>query len=102
MHFSIRLFDLFSLDRKHLRGMVINGSVDIGGDVIILYKDNTARSHRCSEYREYGDHVCDDVILVPVKSQQRVRYLTVSAKEFVIVCEVQIFAGKSLYYYYYY
>ena len=101
MHFSIRRFDLFSLDRIYLRGMVINGSVDIGGDVIILYKDNTSLGY-CSEYREYGDHVCDDVILVPVKSQQRVRYLTVSAKEYVIVCEVQIFAGKSLYYYYYY
>jgi len=51
--------------------------------------------------REYGDHVCDDVILVPVKSQQRVRYFTVSAEKGVILCEVQIFAGKSLYYCYY-
>jgi len=79
--------------------MVINGSVDIGGDAIILYKDNTSL-WECPEYREYGDHVCDDVILVPVNSQQQVRYATVSARA-VELCEVQIFAGKSLYYYYY-
>jgi len=79
--------------------MVINGSVDIGGDVIILYEDNTSLDE-CTEYREYGDHVCDDVILVPVTSLQRVRYITVSSEKHVILCEVQIFAGKSLYYYY--
>jgi len=81
--------------------MVINGSVDIGGDAIILYEDNTSLD-KCPEYREYGDHVCDDVILVPVNSLQRVRYVTVSSSEtFLGLCEVQIFAGKSLYYYYY-
>ena len=79
--------------------MVINGSVDNGGDAIILYEDKTS-SHQCSEYREYGDHVCDDVILVPVNSQQKVRYITISSAAFVMLCEVQIFAGKSLYYYY--
>jgi len=73
--------------------------VDTGGDAIILYKDNTSLG-RCVS-REYGDQVCDDVILVPVKSQQRVRYFTVSAEKDVLLCEVQIFAGKSLYYYYY-
>ena len=79
--------------------MVINGSVDIGGDAIRLYEDNTSLDE-CSEYREYGDHVCDDVILVPVNSQQKVRYVTVSAERTVLLCEVQIFAGKPLYYHY--
>ena len=74
--------------------------MDTGGDAIRLYKDNSSLE-RC-EIRKYGDHVCDDIILVPVNSQQRVRYITLSAEDYVhvVLCEVQIFAGKSLYYYY--
>jgi len=74
--------------------MTITGSLDNGGDFIELYKDTTGLTN-CTEYRSYGDNPCDDVILIPVTSEQHVRYVTIiSTHTYVALCEVQIFAGK--------
>jgi len=73
--------------------MAITGSRDTGGDFIELYKDITSLTN-CTEFRSYGDNPCDDVILIPVTSEQDVRYITISTNSVVVLCEVQIFAGK--------
>jgi len=73
--------------------MIITGSENIDVDSIALYKDNTSLSG-CTEYRSYGDNPCDDVILIPVSSEQYVRYVTISTATVVTTCEVQIFAGN--------
>ena len=49
--------------------MLIFGSVDIGGQSIEMYKDNTIVTE-CSKYPKYGINVCDDVILVSVISEE--------------------------------
>jgi len=73
--------------------MTINGSLDSGGDFIELYKDNTSLSG-CTEFRSYGNDPCDDVILIPVSSEHHIRYVTISTNTVVLLCGVQIFAGK--------
>ena len=77
--------------------MSITGSNDTTVHAIQLYKDNTMLT-KCQMYGAYGDDVC--VILVPVYSKQHVRYVTISTATTVTLCEVQIFAGKILYYYF--
>ena len=77
--------------------MIITGSEDTGSDAIYLYKDNRSLSN-CTEFRSYGDNVCDDVILIPVSSEQHVRYVTISTNTVVTTCEVQIFAGNICFY----
>jgi len=74
--------------------MSIDGSVDDGGDSVLLYKDNTSLTS-CSEYRSYGDNVCDDVILVPVTSTTHVQNVSITTATYVVTCEVQIIARKT-------
>jgi len=73
--------------------MSIDGSVDDSGNSVLLYKDNTSLTE-CSEYRSYGDNVCDDVILVPVTSTTHVRNVTITTVTVVVTCEVQIIGRK--------
>jgi len=82
-----------SLDyRTRMNGMLIHGGLTKDGVFTQLYRD-TSNAESCSVYRDYGDSVCDDVILIPITSQQTFRYLKISAK-IVTLCEVQVFAGK--------
>jgi len=78
--------------RTRLNGMLIHGGLTKDGVFTRLYQD-ASNAESCSVYRDYGDSVCDDVILFPITSQQKVRFLKISAK-WVTVCEVQVFAGK--------
>ena len=80
--------------RTRLNGMLIHGGLIKDGVFTQLYRD-TSNAEFCSVYRDFGDSVCDDVILSPITSQQKVRYLKISAK-WVTVCEVQVFAGKCI------
>jgi len=42
-----------------------------------------------------GSSVCDDVILIPINSRQKVKFVKISANDTVLtLCEVQVFAGK--------
>jgi len=74
--------------------MLIHGGLTKDGVFTRLYQD-ASNAESCNAYRDYGDNVCDDVILIPITSQQKVRYLKISAK-WVTVCEVQVFAGKCI------
>jgi len=85
--------------RKYLSGLIISGSQAISDSSIVLYTNNT-NVPACTNgmFRSYGDHACDDVILIPVTSEQHVRYVTILTYTVVTTCEVQIFAGKMLYF----
>jgi len=80
--------------RTRMNGMLIHGGLIKDGVFTHLYRD-TSNAESCSVYRDYGDSICDDVILIPITSQQKVRYLIISAKV-VTLCEVQVFAGESI------
>ena len=80
--------------RTRMNGMLIHGGLTKDGFFTQLYRD-TSNAESCSVYRDYGDSICDDVILIPITSQQKVRYLKISAKV-VTLCEVQVFAGKCI------
>jgi len=80
--------------RTRLNGMLIHGGLTKDGVFTQLYRD-TSNAPSCSVFRDYGDNVCDDVILIPITSQQKVRFLKISAT-WVTICEVQVFAGECI------
>jgi len=77
-----------------MKGMLIHGGLIKDGVFTQLYRD-TSNAEICSVFRDHGNSVCDDVILIPITSQQTFRYLKISAKN-VALCEVQVFAGECL------
>jgi len=83
--------------RTRLNGMLIHGGLIKDGVFTQLYQD-TSNVKFCSAYRDYGDNVCDDVILIPITSQQKVRFFKISANSYLTVCELQVFAGECIAY----
>jgi len=57
-----------------------------------LYQDTTTIKD-CSTYPEYGTSVCSDVITLPIDITERVRYVKISVLNWLMLCEVQVFAG---------
>ena len=83
--------------RTRLNGMLIHGGLTKDGVFTQLYQD-ASNAEFCSVYRDYGDNVCDDVILIPITSQQNIRFLKISANSYLTVCELQVFAGECIAY----
>jgi len=75
--------------------MLVTGSNSTKREDVVLYKDTTNLT-QCSEYRSFGDNVCDDVIFISVNRDQHVRYVTISTDTVVTLCEVQIFTGEII------
>ena len=75
--------------------MLVTGSNSTKREDVVLYKDTT-NLRQCSEYRSFGDSVCDDVIFISVIREQHVRYVTISTDTVVTLCEVQIFPGERI------
>jgi len=66
----------------------------ITGNGIELYKDRSNKTS-CSSYPTEGPDVCSDVILVPIRTATMVQHLTISTKDMLTLCEVEVFAGKT-------
>ena len=66
---------------------------------ILLHKDASPHQ-RCDEYTDEGTSVCSDVITIPINNDQPVRNITISNMYTIRFCEIEVFAGKILYYYY--
>jgi len=86
---------LLSDARTELSGMLVTGSNNTRKEDVVLYKDTTNLT-QCSEYRSFGDSVCDDVFFISVNRDQHVRYVTISTNTVVTLCEVQIFPGERI------
>jgi len=81
-----------------MAGFTIRGSAGNGGMGILLYQD--ASPHRpCKEYPDAGTSVCSNVIPIPINSDQPVRNINIAHRTMILFCEIEVFAGKRLYYY---
>jgi len=80
-----------------MHGFTIRGSAGNGGMGILLYQD-ASPYQVCDEYPDAGTSVCSDVITIPINSDQPVRNITIAHRE-IYFCEIEVFAGKRLYYY---
>jgi len=79
-------------ERARLKGMTISGREALGSVEVSLYRDD-GDATTCSDAKSFGSSVCDDVVLIPVNSGTEVQYLTIAVNNFLMLCEVQIFAG---------
>jgi len=66
--------------------------------VVRLYQD-ASPDQSCKEYPDVGTSVCSDVITIPINTDQPVRNITIAHRAVILFCEVEVFAGKILYYY---
>jgi len=68
-------------------------SREVGFDINAFDADGTSCTN--DNARLNGSSVCDDVILIAIKSMQEVQFVKISADDNVLtLCEVQVFAGK--------
>jgi len=81
-----------------MAGFTIRGSAGNGGMGILLYQD-TSPNQDCDVYPDAGTSACSDVITIPINTDQPVRNITISNQRRIFLCEVEVFAGKRLYYY---
>jgi len=58
-----------------------------------MYKD-TSSITRCI-YVESGTNICSDVIAIELAGQDLVRYFKISTTDYLMLCEVEVFAGKN-------
>jgi len=65
---------------------------------IPLYQD-ASPDQDCDEYPDAGTSVCSDVITIPINTDQPVRNIIIANLEKIFFCELEVFAGKRLYYY---
>jgi len=80
-----------------LSGFTIRGNAGNGGMGIPLYQDATPSL--CDEYPDAGTSVCSDVTTITINNDQPVQYITIDHRLQVYFCEIEVFAGKRLYYY---
>jgi len=72
--------------------MVITGSTSRDGSRTELYRDT---SNDCAgKYTDPAPPVCQDVIPIPITSYMPWRYVTISTKHYLTLCEVEVFGGK--------
>jgi len=76
----------------------MTGGAGIGGNIILLHKD-ASPDQSCYEYPDAGTSICSDVITIPINNDQPVRNITIANLWWMAFCEVEVFAGKRLYFY---
>ena len=68
--------------------MTIRGLTEVDNDGVQLYHDTKG----CVT-GGVGPSVCDDVIKIPILKHQPVRYVKILTSNYLMLCEVQVFAG---------
>jgi len=89
--YNYTIFNIIG-DRARLSGMHITGTSSQDDSETQLYQD-TSTIKACFTYPESGTSVCSDVITLPVGITERVRYVNISVLNWLMLCEVQVFAG---------
>jgi len=79
--------------RKLLNGMSITGSAS-NGNRTQLYKDASDVWTCDGRYQHAGSSVCSDIITIPINHDRLIRNITISDVGNIILCEVEVFAGK--------
>ena len=65
-----------------------------------LYKDTLSKTS-CSntDYKDSGTDVCSDVITIELAGKDLVRYFKISTTDYLMLCEVEVFAGKIMHFF---
>ena len=77
--------------------MVINGSTSTDGSETELYRDKSNVENCTGKYTNPAYTVCQDIIAIPISSDQSWRYVKISTTDYLMLCEVEVFAGKPCY-----
>ena len=83
--------------RARLSGMVITGSTSTDGSGTELHRDQSNVADCTGKYTDPAYPVCLDIITIPISSKQSWRYVKISTTDYLMLCEVEVFAGKLFY-----
>jgi len=84
-----------TVERARLTGMWIIGTTVTNGSETLLYQD-TSNVRNCSgHYVPSGLSVCSDIMTIPISGHHLVRFVAIYTANFLMLCEVQVFAGKT-------
>jgi len=84
-------------ERARLSGMVITGSISADGNGTELHRDESNVIDCSGKYTNQSYPACLDIIMIPVFSDQSWRYVKISTTNYLMLCEVEVFAGKHLF-----
>ena len=85
---------IYTAERARLSGMVINGSTSTDGSGTELYRDQSNVKNCTGKYTNTAYPVCLNIITIPISSDQSWRYVKISTTDYLMLCEVEVFAGK--------
>ena len=74
--------------------MSIVGYIIETGSSEILYQDAGTTNSCMNSYPNVGTSICADVILILINSTQPFRLVKISTSDYLMLCEVEIFAGN--------
>ena len=77
--------------------MVITGSTIINGNGTELHRDNSNVTDCTGKYTNTAYPVCQNIIAITISSAQSWRYVKISTTDSLMLCEVEVFAGKPCY-----
>jgi len=90
-------FILYAAVRARLSGIVITGSTNRYGSGAVLHRDQSNVDDCDGKYINQTYPVCLDIIAIPVTSNQSLRYVKIATTDYLMLCEVEVFAGKHCY-----
>jgi len=97
VYLSICKYMLHAGERARLSGMVISGSISTDGNGTELYRDLSNVADCTGKYTNVAYPVCLDMIRIPISNDQSWRYVKISTTDYLMLCEVEVFAGKHCY-----
>ena len=75
--------------------MLITSTSIMGGSQLAkLYKDSSSLTD-CTVYKTSGTDVCSDIITIELPGNYLVRYMKISTDDYLMLCEVEVFAGNN-------
>jgi len=77
--------------------MVITGSISTDGKGTELHRDQSNVTDCDEKYTNPAYPVCPNIIAISISSNQSWRYVKMSTKNYLMLCEVKAFAGKTCY-----
>jgi len=88
---------LYAAERARLSGLVITGSTSAGESGTELHRDQSNVTDCTGKYTNIAYPVCLDIIWIPKSNDQLWRYVKISITDYLMLCEVEVFAGKHCY-----
>jgi len=85
---------IHAAERARLSGMVITGSTSSDGKGTELHRDQSNVSDCTRKYTNQAYPVCQDIIAIPISSDQSWQHVKISTIDYLMLCEVEVFAGK--------